>query len=76
MELFFIQALVWIAPEAKSLAAENKQQQHSFEPDMDEFRELRNFKEGDSLQAVHGNKWHKDKVYLLRSLNNIRINTV
>lgn len=49
---FFIQKTLWIAPKAKSLAAENKQQQHSFEPDMDEFRELRNFKEGDSLQAV------------------------
>ena len=49
---FFISKTVWIAPKAKFLAAENKQQQHSFEPDMDEFRELRNFKEGDSLQAV------------------------
>lgn len=49
---FFIGIPLWIAPKAQTLPAENKQQQRSFEPDMDEFRELRNFKDGDSLQAV------------------------
>ncbi len=42
----------WIAPRSMSFRAENKQQQQSFQPDLDEFRELRDFQTGDSLQAV------------------------
>jgi uncharacterized protein (DUF58 family) len=42
----------WIAPKAIYPELENKHHQMNFEPDMDEFRELRDFKTGDSLQAV------------------------
>ncbi|NNH01483.1 DUF58 domain-containing protein [Acinetobacter sp. ANC 5414] len=49
---FYLKEYSWVAPKAAFYNAENKQHQHSFEPDMDEFRELRNFKLGDSLQAV------------------------
>ena len=49
---FYLTEYSWVAPQAAFYNAENKQHQHSFEPDMDEFRELRNFKLGDSLQAV------------------------
>ena len=43
---------IWIAPKASYFQAENKFYQASFEPDMDEFRELRNYQIGDTLQAV------------------------
>lgn len=46
------QKKVWIAPKASYFQAENKHYQASFEPDMDEFRELRNYQIGDTLQAV------------------------
>ncbi len=42
----------WIAPKAEAFTAENKYYFNRFEPDMDEFRELRNYQSGDSLQAV------------------------
>jgi len=42
----------WVAPKAQNNTSENKIYQNSFEPDMDEFRELRNYQSGDSLQAV------------------------
>ena len=42
----------WVAPKADIYSAENKQHLHSFQPDLDEFRELRDFQLGDSLQAV------------------------
>lgn len=46
------QKKAWVAPKSSSVNQENKFHQQSFEPDMDEFRELRNFHIGDSLQAV------------------------
>lgn len=46
------QHLAWVAPKAQFTTAENKQSAQSFEPEMDEFRELRNYQLGDSLQAV------------------------
>ncbi|MGE8559635.1 MAG: DUF58 domain-containing protein [Acinetobacter sp.] len=49
---FYLKEYSWVAPKAEFYNAENKLHQHSFEPDMDEFRELRNFKLGDTLQAV------------------------
>ncbi|TCB42295.1 DUF58 domain-containing protein [Acinetobacter terrestris] len=49
---FYLTEYSWVAPKAAFYNAENKQHQHSFEPDMDEFRELRNFNLGDSLHAV------------------------
>ena len=42
----------WIAPKATTYSAENKHHQQAFEPDLDEFRELRNYQLGDSLNAV------------------------
>jgi len=49
---FYLKETSWVAPRAAFYAAENKQHQQNLEPDMDEFHELRNFKAGDSLQAV------------------------
>ena len=48
----YLKEHAWIAPKAAFYSAENKQHKHNFEPDMDEFRELRNFQLGDALQAV------------------------
>ncbi|MDV2468061.1 DUF58 domain-containing protein [Acinetobacter chinensis] len=48
----FIQAETWVAPKPLSHSTENKKHRQSFQPDMDEFRELRAFQDGDSLQAV------------------------
>ena len=42
----------WVAPKAEFYSSENKYHLNRFEPDMDEFRELRNHQTGDSLQAV------------------------
>jgi uncharacterized protein (DUF58 family) len=42
----------WVAPKAEVFSTENKYHLNRFEPDMDEFRELRNYQSGDSLQAV------------------------
>lgn len=42
----------WIAPKAMLPELENKHHPQQFEQEMDEFRELRTFREGDSLQAV------------------------
>lgn len=49
--LFFKQD-IWIAPHAEQAARENKIQKPEFTPDVDEFRELRPFKEGDHYQSV------------------------
>lgn len=46
------QRLAWVAPKAQYSTTENKQHLPSFEPEMDEFRELRSYQEGESLQAV------------------------
>lgn len=42
----------WIAPKAAQHTTENKHNRHNEEPDLDEFRELRSYQLGDSLQAV------------------------
>ncbi|WP_228255361.1 DUF58 domain-containing protein [Acinetobacter wuhouensis] len=42
----------WIAPEAKPLALNFNHSSNTGEPDYDEFKELRNFKLGDSLQSI------------------------
>lgn len=49
---FYLNMFSWIAPQATYPEMENKHHQLNYEPDMDEFRELRDFKVGDSLQAV------------------------
>ena len=43
---------IWIAPKSRLHQNESKQLQCAFEQDVDEFRELRDFQIGDSLQAV------------------------
>lgn len=48
----YLQKFTWIAPETKTQLNENTHNKLSFDPDLDEFRELRNFKLGDSLHAV------------------------
>ena len=48
----YFQGEIWIAPKARILQKENHHAASSGEPDLDEFRELRIFREGDSLQAV------------------------
>ena len=48
----YVQQPAWVAPQASLHSVENKQQQQNFEPDLDEFRELRSFQTGDSLHAV------------------------
>lgn len=42
----------WIAPEAKSLTHQSQNYSNTGEPDLDEFKELRTFKSGDSLQSI------------------------
>lgn len=42
----------WIAPEAKDFSHEATAAQHVGHPDLNEFRELRDYHEGDSLQRV------------------------
>jgi hypothetical protein len=42
----------WIAPEAKSLEHQSQNYSNTGEPDLDEFKELRTFKSGDSLQSI------------------------
>lgn len=49
---FYPSTYLWIAPKALIFPQENKQLRHDFTPDVDEFRELRPFKEGDHYQAV------------------------
>ncbi|OTG65899.1 DUF58 domain-containing protein [Acinetobacter silvestris] len=49
---FYIQKEIWIAPQPKILDREFHISASSGIPDLDEFRELRNFRAGDSLQAV------------------------
>lgn len=48
----YLNSSCWVAPKALYKTAENKQQYAHFQPDFDEFRELRDFKIGDSLHAV------------------------
>lgn len=43
---------IWIAPRAEYLQVETKLHQANFAQDVDEFRELRDFQLGDSLQAI------------------------
>ena len=43
---------IWIAPEAVEFKREHQIAKSSGQPDLEEFRELRIFREGDSLQAV------------------------
>lgn len=49
---FYHQASLWVAPKAEFFESDQTQFQNSFQPDMDEYRELRNYQLGDSLQAV------------------------
>lgn len=49
---FYHHKIAWIAPKSVFYAAENKKHQQIFKPEMDEFRELRNYQMGDSLHAV------------------------
>ena len=42
----------WIAPKASTGSSENKHHQKAYEPDLDEFRELRNYQLGDSFSAI------------------------
>ena len=42
----------WIAPEAKAFSQNFQHYSNTGEPDLDEFKELRNFKSGDSLQSI------------------------
>lgn len=42
----------WVAPEAKPLALNFHHSSNTGEPDYDEFKELRNYKHGDSLQSI------------------------
>lgn len=46
------QKMTWIAPRSVLTLAENKDHQQRFELDQDEFRELREYRLGDTLQAV------------------------
>lgn len=48
----FLQHECWIAPHAEQSTRENKIQKADFTPDVDEFRELRPFQQGDSYQSV------------------------
>lgn len=48
----YLQTVSWIAPRSSSSLAENKNMHHRFEQDVDEFRELKTYREGESLQAV------------------------
>lgn len=49
---FYTQQEIWIAPQPKVLSRESHTDANLGMPDLDEFHELRNFKAGDSLQAV------------------------
>lgn len=42
----------WVAPEAQAFSQNLQHFSHTGDPDLDEFKELRNFKLGDSLQSV------------------------
>lgn len=48
----YLQQESWIAPKSTVSAAENKNTHHRFEQDVDEFRELKDYREGEPLQAV------------------------
>lgn len=48
----YLQQVSWIAPKAAISAAENKSMHPRFEQDVDEFRELKDYRDGESLQAV------------------------
>lgn len=49
---FYCSEVIWIAPQITKLQQENKIQQQDFTPDVDEFRELRPFQQGDNYHAV------------------------
>lgn len=48
----YLQKYSWVAPQAQDLRTEQQQTKHSQQLDWDEFRELRDFKTGDSLQSI------------------------
>jgi len=48
----YLEQEIWIAPQSLNLELEYKQQHQLNQHDLEEFRELRNFREGDSFQAV------------------------
>jgi uncharacterized protein (DUF58 family) len=48
----YLQQVSWIAPKAAVSAAENENMHPRFEQDVDEFRELKDYRDGESLQAV------------------------
>lgn len=52
----YLKQIIWIAPKTANFQNEYQSSGHSDLPDMDEFRELRNYQLGDSLQAV---SWKK-----------------
>ena len=49
---FLSKKIIWIAPSAKLSQSESQYAQSTGQPDHDEFRELRNYQLGDSLQSV------------------------
>lgn len=49
---FYISAQIWIAPAPQYFHNEHQASSSTGQPDLDEFRELRNYQIGDSLQAV------------------------
>ncbi|MBJ9984903.1 DUF58 domain-containing protein [Acinetobacter sp. S40] len=48
----YLQREIWVAPQSLDLELEYKQQYQLNQHDLEEFRELRNFREGDSFQAI------------------------
>jgi len=48
----YLKETYWIAPEAKAFTFNSQHYSNTGEPDLDEFKELRNFKSGDSLQSI------------------------
>ena len=49
---FYLTEQSWIAPRAEYPSIEQQRSQQKLEFEFDEFRELRNFRQGDSIQAV------------------------
>ncbi|WP_130802954.1 DUF58 domain-containing protein [Acinetobacter ihumii] len=49
---FYLQRKIWIAPNTVSIELDDQQQSQMNQHDLHEFRELRNFREGDGLQSV------------------------
>lgn len=49
---FYIAEPIWVAPQPQHFQNEHQASASTGQPDLDEFRELRNYQTGDSLQAV------------------------